>query len=153
MITFADGSTYAHEGSLDLLEVGMRTATGTRDFRVTFPNPDKTLVPGQFVKLRIIGAVRTGAILIPQKAVQQGPKGSVVFVVGEGDKVELRDIQATAWQGTQWVVQEGLRAGDRVIVEGLQRIGPGMPVKPVPATGPQVSPAAPSAPPNPGSTL
>ena len=153
VITFADGSTYAHEGSLDLLEVGMRTATGTRDFRVTFPNPDKTLVPGQFVKLRIIGAVRTGAILIPQKAVQQGPKGSVVFVVGEGDKVELRDIQATAWQGTQWVVQEGLRAGDRVIVEGLQRIGPGMPVKPVPATGPQVSPAAPSAPPNPGSTL
>ena len=153
VITFADGSTYAHEGSLDLLEVGMRTATGTRDFRVTFPNPDKTLVPGQFVKLRIIGAVRTDAILIPQKAVQQGPKGSVVFVVGEGDKVELRDIQATAWQGTQWVVQEGLRAGDRVIVEGLQRIGPGMPVKPVPATGPQVSPAAPSAPPNPGSTL
>ena len=153
VITFADGSTYAHEGSLDLLEVGMRTATGTRDFRVTFPNPDKTLVPGQFVKLRIIGAVRTGAILIPQRAVQQGPKGSVVFVVGEGDKVELRDIQATAWQGTQWVVQEGLRAGDRVIVEGLQRIGPGMPVKPVPATGPQVSPAAPSAPPNPGSTL
>ncbi len=153
VITFADGSTYAHEGALDLLEVGMRTATGTRDFRVTFPNPDKTLVPGQFVKLRIIGAVRTGAILIPQKAVQQGPKGSVVFVVGEGDKVELRDIQATAWQGNQWVVQEGLRAGDRVIVEGLQRIGPGMPVKPVPATGPQVSPAAPSAPPNPGSTL
>ena len=153
VITFADGSTYAHEGSLDLLEVGMRTATGTRDFRVTFPNPDKTLVPGQFVKLRIIGAVRTGAILIPQKAVQQGPKGSVVFVVGEGDKVELRDIQATAWQGTQWVVQEGLRAGDRVIVDGLQRIGPGMPVKPVPVTGPEVSPAPPSAPPNPGSTL
>jgi membrane fusion protein, multidrug efflux system len=153
VITFADGSTYAHEGALDLLEVGMRTATGTRDFRVTFPNPDKTLVPGQFVKLRIIGAVRTDVILVPQKAVQQGPKGSVVFVVGAGDKVELRDIQATAWQGAQWVVQEGLHAGDRVIVDGLQRIGPGMPVKPVQATGPQVSPAPPSAPPNAGSTL
>ena len=153
VITFADGSTYAQEGALDLLEVGVRTATGTRDFRVTFPNPDKTLVPGQFVKLRIIGAVRTGVILIPQKAVQQGPKGNVVFVVGEGDKVELRDVQATAWQGTQWVVQEGLRAGDRVVVDGLQRIGPGMPVKPVPATGPEVSPAPPSAPPKTESAL
>ena len=153
VITFADGSIYPHEGALDMLEVAVRTATGTRDFRVTFPNPDNGLSPGQFVKLRIIGAVRTGAILIPQKAVQQGPKGSVVFVVGEGDKVELRDIQATAWKGTQWVVQEGLRAGDRVIVDGLQRIGPGMPVKPVPATGPEVSPSPPSAPPDKGSTL
>jgi membrane fusion protein, multidrug efflux system len=153
VITFSDGSTYPHEGMLDMLEVGVRTQTGTRDFRVTFPNPEKALAPGQFVKLRIIGAVRTDAILIPQKAVQQGPKGSVVFVVGEGDKVELRDIQATAWQGNQWVVQEGLRAGDRVIVEGLQRIGPGMAVKPVPATGPEVSPAPPSAPPDKGSTL
>jgi len=136
-----------------MLDVGVRTATGTRDFRVTFPNSDKALSPGQFVKLRIIGAVRTDVILVPQKAVQQGPKGSVVFAIGEGDKVEVRDVQATAWQGTQWVVQEGLHAGDRVVVEGLQRIGPGMPVKPVPATGPEVSPTPPSAPPKTESAL
>ena len=153
VITFADGSTYPHEGRLDMLEVGMRSQTGTRDFRVTFPNPEKALAPGQFVKLRILGAVRNDVILVPQKAVQQGPKGSVVFVVGEGDKVELRDVQATAWQGTEWVVQEGLKGGERVIVDGLQRIGPGMPVKPVPATGPAVSPAPPSAPPKTESAL
>ena len=129
-----------------MLDVGVRTATGTKDFRVTFSNPEKALSPGQFVKLRVIGAVRTDAILVPQKAIQGGPKGSVVFVIGEGDKVELRDVQATAWQGSQWVVQEGLRAGDRVIVDGFQRIGPGMPVKPVQAAGPEVSPAPPANP-------
>jgi membrane fusion protein (multidrug efflux system) len=142
VITFSDGSTYPHEGKLDMLEVGVRSQTGTRDFRVTFPNPEKALSPGQFVKLRILGAVRNDVILVPQKAVQQGPKGSVVFVVGEGDKVELRDVQATAWQGTQWVVQEGLHAGDRVVVDGLQRIGPGAKVKPIPASAVDASPAS-----------
>jgi membrane fusion protein (multidrug efflux system) len=145
-ITFADGSTYPHQGALDMLDVGVRTATGTKDFRVTFSNPEKALSPGQFVKIRIIGAVRTDVILVPQKAVQQGPKGNMVFVIGEGDKVEMRDVQATAWQGTQWVVQEGLHAGDRVVVDGFQRIGPGMPVKPVPATTPEVSPPPPANP-------
>ena len=144
VITFSDGSTYPHEGKLDMLEVGVRTATGTRDFRVTFPNTEKALAPGQFVKLRILGAVRNDVILVPQKAVQQGPKGSVVFVVGEGDKVELRDVQATAWQGTQWVVQEGLQGGERVVVDGLQRIGPGIKLKPIPApaVGESQAPAA-----------
>jgi len=145
VITFSDGSTYPHEGKLDMLEVGVRTATGTRDFRVTFPNPEKALAPGQFVKLRVLGAVRNGVILVPQKAVQQGPKGRVVFVVGEGDKVELRDVQATAWQGTQWVVQEGLKGGERVVVDGLQRIGPGIKVKPIPAPIPDVSSTPPAA--------
>ena len=145
VITFSDGSTYPHEGKLDMLEVGVRTATGTRDFRVTFPNPEKALAPGQFVKLRILGAVRNAVILVPQKAVQQGPSGSVVFVVGEGDKVELRDVQATAWQGNQWVVQEGLKGGERVVVDGLQRIGPGVKVKPIPAPITNVSPATPAA--------
>jgi membrane fusion protein (multidrug efflux system) len=141
LITFSDGSTYPHEGKLDMLEVAVRTQTGTRDFRVSFPNPENILFPGQFVKLRIVGAVRTDVILIPQKAVQQGPKGSVVFVVGEGDKVELREVQATAWQGNQWVVEEGLRAGDRVVVDGLQRIGPGVAVKAIPVAVSDIAPA------------
>jgi membrane fusion protein, multidrug efflux system len=145
LITFADGSTYPHEGKLDMLEVAVRTQTGTRDFRVSFPNPENILFPGQFVKLRIIGAVRTDVILIPQKAVQQGPKGSVVFVVGEGNKVELREVQATAWQGNQWVVEEGLRAGDRVVVDGLQRIGPGVAVKAIPVAASDIAPAPASA--------
>ena len=143
VITFADGSTYPHQGALDLLDVSVRTATGTRDFRVTFPNPDKALSPGQFVTMRVLGAVRTDVILVPQKVVQQGPKGSIVYVVGEGDKVELRDVQATAWRGSQWVVQEGLHANDRVVMDGFAKIGPGMQVKPVAATEPNVAPAPP----------
>jgi len=141
VITFADGSTYPHQGALDLLDVSVRTATGTRDFRVTFPNPDKALSPGQFVTMRVLGAVRTDVILVPQKVVQQGPKGSIVYVVGEGDKVELRDVQATAWRGSQWVVQEGLHANDRVVMDGFAKIGPGMQVKPVAATESNVAPA------------
>ena len=82
VITFTDGSTYPHEGDLDLLDVGLRTTTGTMDVRVVFPNPERALLPGQFVTVRFLGAVRTGAILVPQRAVQQGAKGPVVYVVG-----------------------------------------------------------------------
>ncbi|PYK95069.1 MAG: efflux transporter periplasmic adaptor subunit [Verrucomicrobia bacterium] len=144
-ITFADGSTYPHQGALDLLDVSVRTATGTRDFRVTFPNPDKVLSPGQFVTMRVLGAVRTDVMLVPQKVVQQGPKGSIVYVVGKGDKVELRDVQATAWRGSQWVIEDGLRAGDRVIMDGFAKIGPGMQVKPISPTGPDSVPPTPPA--------
>lgn len=139
IITFADGSTYPHEGDLDLLDVGLRTTTGTMDVRVVFPNPDRALLPGQFVKVRFLGAVRTGAILVPQRAVQQGAKGPVVYVVGEGDKVEVRDILAAAWHGNQWLVEEGLKAGERVVVEGMHRLRPGAPVQPMPYRGPAPS--------------
>lgn len=140
VITFTDGSTYPHEGKLDLLEVGARTTTGTRDFRVAFPNPDSVLFPGQFVKVRILGSVRTGVILVPQSAVQQGPKGPIVFVVGADNKVEIRDVLATSWRGSQWSIEEGLREGEQVIVEGLHLIAPGAPVRPVPFKG--AAPAA-----------
>ncbi|MEO8340053.1 MAG: efflux RND transporter periplasmic adaptor subunit [Nitrospirota bacterium] len=131
-ITFTDGSAYAREGKFDLLEVGVSSATGTRDFRVTFPNPDRVLFPGQFVKLRILGAVRTGVILVPQSAVQQGPKGPIVFVVGADNKVEIRPVQATSWRGGQWSIEDGLHEGEQVIVEGFHMIAPGAPVKTVP---------------------
>jgi membrane fusion protein (multidrug efflux system) len=140
VITFTDGSTYAHEGKFDLLEVGVRSATGTRDFRVIFPNPDSVLFPGQFVKVRILGAVRTDVILVPQSAVQQGPKGPIVFVVGPDNKVEIRPVRATSWRGNQWSIEDGLREGERVIVAGFHMIAPGAPVKTVPY--PQSDPAA-----------
>jgi membrane fusion protein (multidrug efflux system) len=131
-ITFSDGSVYPHEGKFDLLEVGARSATGTRDFRVTFPNPDSALFPGQFVKVRILGAVRTGVILVPQSAVQHGPKGPIVFVVGADNKVEIRPVRATSWRGSQWSIEDGLHEGDRVIIAGFHMIAPGAPVKTVP---------------------
>jgi membrane fusion protein, multidrug efflux system len=135
VITFVDGTTYPHEGKLDLLDVGLRTATGTRDVRVVFPNHERALLPGQFVKVRFLGAVRNGSILVPQRAIQQGPKGPVLYVVGDGDKVEVRDVQASGWQGNQWLIEEGLRAGERVVVEGQQRVMAGAQVKPVPYNG------------------
>lgn len=140
IIIFMDGTTYPHEGILDLLDVGMRTETGSRPARVTFPNPDQILVPGQFVTVRFKGTVKTEAILVPQRAVQQGPKGPVVYVVGDGDKVEVRGIQASSWQGNQWLIEEGLHAGEQVVVDGFQRIMPGVPVKPVPYTVAEVAP-------------
>jgi membrane fusion protein (multidrug efflux system) len=140
VITFTDGSTYSHEGKFDLLEVGVRSATGTRDFRVIFPNPDSVLFPGQFVKVRILGAVRTGVILIPQSAVQQGPKGPIVFVVGADNTVEIRSVRATSWRGSQWAIEDGLFEGERVIIAGFHMIAPGAPVKTVPYN--QSNPAA-----------
>jgi membrane fusion protein (multidrug efflux system) len=126
-----DGTVYEHEGLFDLLEPGLRTETGSRQTRVTFPNPDRKLLPGQFLKLRFKGDTKTNAVLVPQRAVLQGPKGPFVYVVGAEDKVEMRDVTATDWQGGQWLIEAGLKAGDRVVVNGLLRIAPGMPVKPV----------------------
>ena len=132
-ITFADGSQYPQEGTLDFFDVGLRTETGSRNGRFVFPNPDRVLLPGQFVKVRVKGYTKPAAILVPQRAVQQGPKGSMVFVVGPDDKVEIRPVQASSWQGNQWLIDEGLHAGERVIVEGMHKIAPGAPVKPVQA--------------------
>ena len=133
VITFVDGTTYSHEGVLDFADVGLRTETGSRQGRFVFPNPDRVLLPGQFVKVRVKGYTKTDAILVPQRAVQQGPKGSIVFVVGEGDVAEIRDVKATSWQGNQWIIEGGLRSGERVMVDGLHKVTPGAPVKPVPA--------------------
>jgi membrane fusion protein (multidrug efflux system) len=92
------------------------------------------------VTVRFKGTVKTEAILAPQRAVQQGPKGPVLYVVGADDKVEIRNVQATSWQGNQWLIEEGLRAGERVVVDGFQRIMPGVPVKPVPYTVAEAAP-------------
>jgi membrane fusion protein (multidrug efflux system) len=141
IIIFLDGTTYPHEGTLDLLDVGMRTETGSRPARVTFSNPERLLVPGQFVTVRFKGTVKTEAILVPQRAVQQGAKGPVLYVVANGDKVEIRDVQATSWQGNQWLIEEGLHAGEQVVVDGFQRIMPGVPVKPIPYAVAEAAPA------------
>jgi len=140
VITFTDGTTYPHEGKLDLQEVSLRATTGTRDVRVVFPNHERALLPGQFVKVRFFGAVRSGVILVPQRAVQQGPQGPFVYVVGQGDKVEVHNVQATNWQGAQWLIEDGLSAGERVVVDGLQKLAPGAQVKPVPFVGAEASP-------------
>jgi len=130
-ITFVDGSTYSHEGVLDFADVGLRAETGSRQARVVFPNPDRVLLPGQFVTVRFHGVSKPNVILVPQRAVQQGPTGPVVYVVAEGDKVEVRDVKATTWQGDRWLIEDGLHSGERVMIDGFQRVMPGAQVKPV----------------------
>lgn len=147
-ITLMDDTAYPHEGVLDLLEPGLRTETGSRQTRITFPNPDRSLLPGQFVKVRFTGDTKTDAILIPQRAVLQGPQGPFVYVVGPDEKVQIRDVVASTWKGDQWMIDGGLNAGDRVVVNGLMTIGPGAPVKAVPWKSPPV-PETDPAPPTP----
>jgi membrane fusion protein, multidrug efflux system len=130
-LIFLNGSTYPRDGTLDLLDVGLRTETGERPARVTFPNHAGILVPGQFVSVRFHGVSRSGVVLVPQRSVQQGPKGPIVYVIGADNKVEIRDVKATDWRGTQWLVEEGLASGEQVVVDSVQRIIPGSVVKPV----------------------
>jgi membrane fusion protein, multidrug efflux system len=139
VMTFADGSVYPHEGKLDFADVGLRSETGTLQGRFVFPNPEGNLspgqsyfYPGQFVKIRLTGYIRTGAILVPQRAVQQGPKGTFVNVVSAEDKIEVREVHATGWKGSDWLIEDGLQPGERVVVEGFHRIQPGAQVIPVP---------------------
>lgn len=129
IMTLADGSTYAHQGQLEMLEVGMRATTGGRDVRVSFPNPEKRLLPGLFVKVRMVGGKRPNVTLVPQQAVQQRLNGAFVYVVGPENKVEPRTIRTMNWQQDQWMVESGLDQGERVVVEGMQRIQPGVQVK------------------------
>jgi membrane fusion protein (multidrug efflux system) len=147
VMTFSDGSVYPEEGLLDFADVTLRSQTGTLQGRFVFPNPQGRLspgqsyfYPGQFVKIRLKGYIRTHAILIPQRAVQQGPTGSFVYVIDKGDKAELRPVQAGGWHGDEWLIEEGLHPGERIAVDGFHRIRPGGQVKTIPFKGESPSP-------------
>jgi membrane fusion protein (multidrug efflux system) len=131
-LIFLNGSTYPEDGTLDLLDVGLRSDTGERQGRVTFPNKDGIIIPGQFVTVRFHGVSRSRVMLVPQRAVLQGPKGAIVYVVNADNKVEIRDVKATSWKGNHWLIEEGLASGEQVVVDSLQRIVPDSTVKPVP---------------------
>ncbi|HEX8751106.1 MAG TPA: efflux RND transporter periplasmic adaptor subunit [Nitrospira sp.] len=130
-LIFLNGKSYPHDGTLDLLDVGLRSETGERPGRVTFPNKEGIIIPGQFVTVRFHGVSRSSVMLIPQRAILQGPRGPIVYVVDAENKVEIRDVKATAWKGNEWLVEEGLASGEQVVVDSLQRIIPGSTVKPV----------------------
>jgi membrane fusion protein (multidrug efflux system) len=130
-LRLGDGSMYPKEGKLEFAEVAVDEATGTVTLRATFPNPDDTLLPGMYVRAVLDQAVATQAILAPQQGITHDAKGNATaLVVGAGDKVEPRVLVADRAIGDRWLVTSGLKAGDRLIVEGLNKIGPGMPVHP-----------------------
>jgi membrane fusion protein, multidrug efflux system len=150
-ILLADGSTYASKGRVNFSDARVDTTTGTIDARAEFPNPERVLLPGQFVRVRVNGAIRPNAILVPQRAVLEGPNGKFVYVVREG-KAEPRPVQVGDWHDRQWIISQGLEEGDSVIVDGVVKVRPGSPVKmtgqsqaPVSRTGP-VEPVVPGLP-------
>jgi membrane fusion protein, multidrug efflux system len=128
-LRFADGSVYQHPGKLEFTDVRVSTQTGTREARAEVPNPDSALRPGQFVRVVLKGATRPNAVLVPQRSVLEGPQGKFVYVVNEKSQAEPRPVQAGDWAGDRWLITEGLQGGERVIVDGVMKIGPGAPVK------------------------
>lgn len=125
-----DGSTYEHEGTLEFAEVSVDEGTGSVTMRAVFPNPDHTLLPGMFVHARLAAGVNKEAILAPQQGVTRNAKGDpTALVVNAENKVELRQLKAERTDGNRWVVLDGLKAGDKLITEGLQFVQPGAEVK------------------------
>jgi membrane fusion protein (multidrug efflux system) len=128
-LVLEDGSAYAHEGHLDFLDMTIDEQTGTAALRAEFPNPDHLLLPGQFVRARVEAGVRPNALLIPQRAVQLTAQGASVLVVGPENVVSSRRVEIGEMRGGSWMVLNGLEAGDRVIVDGVQKVQPGQPVR------------------------
>jgi membrane fusion protein (multidrug efflux system) len=128
-----DGSAYPLPGTLKFSEVTVDQSTGSITLRAIFPNPKKTLMPGMFVRAILEEGVSERAILVPQRGVTRNPAGNaMVLVVGAEEKVESKVIKVARTIGDNWLVSEGLKTGDRVILEGLQKARPGTPVKAVP---------------------
>jgi membrane fusion protein, multidrug efflux system len=128
-LRLADGSTYPRKGRLNFSDVRIAPATGTRESRAEVPNPDGALHPGQFVRVILRGATRPNAVTVPQRAVMEGPQGKFVYVVNEKSQAEARPVQAGEWSGDAWVITAGLNPGERVIVDGVMKLGPGAPVR------------------------
>ena len=142
-VLLADGSTYPQKGRITYVDPVVNADTGTFNMRVEVVNPNGTLRPGQFVRVRIQGVVRPNAIMVPQQAVMQGPNGKFVYVVDADNTAQPRPVQVGDWYGDQWIVDSGLNAGDRVVVNGAARLQPGAPVQIQPAAAPDAQPAKP----------
>lgn len=127
-LILSDGSTYPLTGTIEQVDRGLATGTGTLSFKASFANPDKLLVPGMFARIAVQSEVRPGAFLIPQRAVQQMLDKTLVTVVGEGDKAETRVVKMGTKVGNMWVVDEGVTENDRIVVEGFLKAPPGTPV-------------------------
>ncbi|MEP6574277.1 MAG: efflux RND transporter periplasmic adaptor subunit [Gemmatimonadota bacterium] len=133
-ITLPDGSKLPRTGRIDYVSPSLDPSTGTQEFRSEFKNSDRLLVPGQFVRARLSGFVKDSAVAVPQRSVLQALGRQYVYVVTKGDTAVARDIQPGQWSGDLWIIEKGLAAGDRVVVDGVQKVAPGQPVHPVPAT-------------------
>jgi membrane fusion protein (multidrug efflux system) len=145
-IKLADGTSYSNTGTLNFTDVRVNTQTGTSEARAEFANANNTLRAGEFVRVILEGAVRHAAIVVPQRAVLEGPKDKIVFVVNAESKAEPRPVALGEWTSDGWIVQSGVNAGERVIIDGVMKIAPGAVVQVVPD---KAAPRAPEAKPEP----
>jgi membrane fusion protein (multidrug efflux system) len=147
-----DGSAYPLKGRLNFAATAIDTRLGTQQLRAEFDNPRQLLLPGQFVTVRITAGERDKVFLVPQAAVVQTEKGNLVFTVDADGKAQARPVKTGDWIGKDWTILSGLNAGDKVVVDNLLKLQPGVPVTEAPpAAAPAAAPqAAPNAAPAPG---
>jgi membrane fusion protein (multidrug efflux system) len=128
-ILLADGTVYPIRGRITFADASLSEETGTFLIRAEIANPEELLRPGQFVRANLVGAVRPNAILLPQQAVQQGAKGSFVWVIKDDGTAEFRPIEIGPWHKDQWFIESGLKDGETVVVKGGMRLQANMPVR------------------------
>jgi membrane fusion protein (multidrug efflux system) len=131
-LELSDGSRYPQIGVVNFADPTFSKETGTYRVRAEIPNPKGTLRPGMFVKARVTGATRPNALAVPQRSVQQTANGHVVFIATPAGVAEVRPVTVGDWVGQEWIINQGVKAGEQVITDGFMKLTPGMPVKPVP---------------------
>jgi membrane fusion protein (multidrug efflux system) len=141
-VLLPDSTVLPRTGRLDFVAPALDSATGTEEFRAVFQNPDLLLVPGEFVTVRLLGFARDSAIAVPERAMQTALGRQFVYVVGQGNIATVRDVTVGPWSGGLWIINRGLEPGDRVIVDGVLKVVPGRPVKPVPLADSAAAPGA-----------
>lgn len=134
VITLENGTRYPHQGELKFADVSVDPETGSFGLRAVVPNPERLLLPGMYVRAVLERGKREDAVLAPQRAITRDVRGNgVALVVTADNKIEQRAVTTVRTVGDQWLIDEGLRAGERVVVEGLQKVQPGMTVTPIEA--------------------
>ena len=145
-VEMVDGNLFPYTGQITFADPSYNATTGTFLLRATVNNPEGVLRPNQYVRVRLTGAIRPNAVVVPQRAVQQSAKGHFVWVINKDSQAELRPVTAGDWKGEGWIISEGLTNGDRVVVDGGVRLTPGAAVKaanytPPPTQAPKARPA------------
>ena len=141
-LTLEDGTPYAHEGRLQFTDVTVDRSTGMVTLRAIFPNPDKELLPNMYVRAELVEGVSETAMLAPQRAVLRDANGNAsVYVVTANNKIEQRPIKVSRTSGDKWIVTSGIEPGERIVIEGLQRIRPGAAVRVVEMPAAQLTPS------------
>ncbi|HAM41374.1 MAG TPA: hypothetical protein DCP69_08585 [Candidatus Omnitrophica bacterium] len=139
-LLLADSSAYAHKGYISAADRQVDPKTGTIQISGLFPNPKKILRPGMFVRVRALIGMKAKALLVPQRAVIELQDKHLVAVVGADNKVSMRTVKVGERTDAEWVIEEGLKPGERVVVEGIQKVREGVTVAPTPLAEPTPAP-------------